>query len=64
VGHGRKYALNMHSTPLDRVGEFDCVLVATNHSAYEMEKIVADAKLVVDSRNATRHIQSPNIVRC
>ena len=64
VGQGRKYALNMHSTPLDRVGEFDCVLVATNHSAYEMETIVADAKLVVDSRNATRHIQSPKIVRC
>jgi len=64
VGHGRKYALNMESTPLDRVGEFDCVIVATNHSAYEMDKIVADAKLVVDSRNATRHIQSPKIIRC
>ena len=64
VGHGRKYALNMHSTPLDRVGEFDCVLIATDHSTYEMERIVADAKLVVDSRNATRHIASPKIVRC
>lgn len=64
VGHGRKYALNMHSTPLDRVDEFDCVVVATDHSSYEMEQIVADAKLVVDSRNATRHIVSPKIVRC
>ncbi len=64
VGHGRKYALNMVSTPLDRVPEFDCVLVTTDHSSYEMEQIVADAKLVVDSRNATRHLSSPNIVRC
>ena len=64
VGHGRKYALNMHSTPLDCVGEFDCVVIATDHSSYEMEQIVADAKLVVDSRNATRHIVSPKIVRC
>jgi UDP-N-acetyl-D-glucosamine dehydrogenase len=64
VGHGRKYALNMQSTPLDRVPEFDCVVIATNHSSYEMERIVADAKLVVDSRNATRHIASPKIVRC
>ena len=64
VGHGRKYALNMHSTPLDRVGEFDCVVIATDHSSYEMEQIVAGAKLVVDSRNATRHIVSPKIVRC
>lgn len=64
VGHGRKYALNMESTPLDRVGDFDCVLIATDHSIYDMESIVANAKLVVDSRNATRQIQSPKIVRC
>ena len=64
VGKGRRYELNMHSTPLDRVGEFDCVVIATDHSSYEMERIVADAKLVVDSRNATRHILSPKIVRC
>ncbi|SEC02174.1 nucleotide sugar dehydrogenase [Terriglobus roseus] len=64
VGHGRKYALNMESTPLERVPEFDCVVIATDHSSYEMERIVADAKLVVDSRNATRHIASPKIVRC
>ncbi len=64
VGQGRRYALNMHSTPLDRVGEFDCVVIATDHSSYEMEQIVAGAKLVVDSRNATRDIASPKIVRC
>ncbi len=64
VGQGRRYALNMHSTPLERVGEFDCVVVATAHSSYEMERIVADATLVVDSRNATRDIVSPKIVRC
>jgi UDP-N-acetyl-D-glucosamine dehydrogenase len=64
VGHGRRYALNMVSTPLERVPEFDCVLIATDHSSYEMEQIVADAKLVVDSRNATRDLTSPKIVRC
>ena len=64
MGQGRRYALNMHSTPLDRVSEFDCVVVATAHSSYEMERIVADATLVVDSRNATRDIVSPKIVRC
>ncbi len=64
VGHGRKYALNMHSTPLDRLDEFDCVVVATDHSSYEMEAIVEQSRLVVDSRNATRDIISPKIVRC
>ena len=64
VGQGRRYALNMQSTPLEQVAEFDCVVVATAHSSYEMERIVAEAKLVVDSRNATRDITSPKIVRC
>ena len=64
VGHGRRYKLNMASTPLDRVPEFDCVLIVTDHSAYDYKKIVAEAQLVVDSRNATRGIDSPKIVRC
>ena len=64
VGHGRKYALNKHSVSLDRLGEYDCVLIATDHSSYEYDRIVRESALVVDSRNATRHLQSPNIVRC
>ncbi len=64
VGHGRRYNLNMTSTPLDRIPEFDCVLIVTDHTAYDYKQIVAQAKLVVDSRNATRGIDSPKIVRC
>jgi len=64
VGHGRRYSLNMDSMPLNRVPEFDCVLIVTDHTAYDYKKIVAEAQLVVDSRNATRGIDSPKIVRC
>jgi len=64
VGRGRKYALNMVNTPLERIPEFDCVLIVTDHSQYDFAKIVAAAKLVVDTRNATKGIQSANIVRC
>lgn len=64
IGQGRNYTLNMQSAPLDDLRQYDCVLIATDHSAYDMERIVAESKLVVDSRNATRHITSPNIVRC
>jgi UDP-N-acetyl-D-glucosamine dehydrogenase len=64
VGKGRKYALNMKSTPLDRVPEFDCVVIVTDHSQYDYERIVRDARLVVDTRNATRGIDADNIVRC
>jgi UDP-N-acetyl-D-glucosamine dehydrogenase len=31
----------------------DCVLIATDHSAYDYEHIVQHARLVVDTRNAT-----------
>ncbi len=64
VGQGRKYALNMTSTPLDQIPEFDCVVIVTDHSQYDYPAIVAKAKLVVDTRNATRNIDAPNIVRC
>jgi UDP-N-acetyl-D-glucosamine dehydrogenase len=64
VGTGRKYDLQMESTPLDKLEQYDCVLIATDHSAYEFEKIVAQARLVIDSRNATRSLTSPKIVRC
>jgi len=34
----------------------DCVLVATDHTAYDYEFIVRHAPLVVDTRNATAHV--------
>jgi UDP-N-acetyl-D-glucosamine dehydrogenase len=64
VGQGRKYALNMSSTPLESIADFDCVVIVTDHSQYDYAKIVKDAKLVVDTRNATKGIVAANIVRC
>jgi UDP-N-acetyl-D-glucosamine dehydrogenase len=64
VGHGRKYALNMTCTPLDQISEFDCVVIVTDHTQYDYPEIVKNAKLVVDTRNATKGIESANILRC
>jgi UDP-N-acetyl-D-glucosamine dehydrogenase len=64
AGQGRKYALNMTSTPLERIPEFDCVVIATDHSQYDYPAIVSKAQLVVDTRNATRGLSAGNIVRC
>ena len=64
VGQGRKYALNMTSTPLEQLPEFDCTVIVTDHSQYNYAAIVDRAQLVVDTRNATRGILSPKIVRC
>ena len=64
VGRGRKYDLEMKSTPLNQIEEFDCVLIVTDHSGYDYKDIVRRAKLVVDSRNATHSIEADNVVCC
>ncbi|MDR3412394.1 MAG: UDP binding domain-containing protein, partial [Formivibrio sp.] len=64
VGQGRKYALNMTSTPLEQIPEFDCVVIVTDHSQYDYPGIVEKSKLVIDTRNATKGIAAANIVRC
>src|SRR3981081_68680 len=64
VGRGRKYDLQMKCSSLDNLGQYDCVLIVTDHSDYDYKKIVNEAKLVVDSRNATRGIKSDKIVHC
>ena len=45
---------------------YDCVLIATDHSSYDYEAIVNNARLVVDTRNATRRVKQgrDKIVPC
>jgi UDP-N-acetyl-D-glucosamine dehydrogenase len=64
VGRGRHYDLNMTSTPLDNLGQFDAVVIVTDHSSYDYNAIVEQSQLVVDTRNAAKGIVSPKIVRC
>ena len=64
VGRGRKYDLNMSSTPLSQIESFDCVLIVTDHSTYDYKDIVSRSSLVVDTRNATKGIVAQNLVRC
>jgi len=64
VGKGRHYNLQMKNTPLENLGQYDCILIVTDHSDYDYRKIVNESQLVVDSRNATKGITSPKIVHC
>jgi UDP-N-acetyl-D-glucosamine dehydrogenase len=64
VGHGRQYDLNMTCAPLENLAQYDCVLIVTDHSGYNYPQIVSESQLVVDTRNATRNIDSPKIMRC
>jgi len=59
---------NMKSVELSpqRLASYDCVLIATDHTSYDYEAIVRDSKLVVDTRNATRHVKQDRekVVHC
>ncbi len=64
VGRGRHYDLNMTNTPLENLEQYDAVIIVTDHTSYDYPAIVRTSKLVVDTRNATKGINAPNIVRC
>jgi len=51
----REHNLNMTSRKLTAasVKSYDCVLIATDHSAYDYDWLVKHARLIVDTRNAT-----------
>ena len=55
----RRHDLQMKSVPLtaETVAKYDCVLIATNHSAYDWQWIADHAKLIVDTRGAMRHVK-------
>jgi UDP-N-acetyl-D-glucosamine dehydrogenase len=64
VGKGRKYDLQMKCAPLENLGQYDCVLIVTDHSDYDYARIVRESQLVVDTRNATKGIKSSKVVHC
>jgi UDP-N-acetyl-D-glucosamine dehydrogenase len=45
----------------NNLGEYDCVVITTNHSEYDIKAIVDNAKLVVDTRNATAGMKNGKI---
>jgi UDP-N-acetyl-D-glucosamine dehydrogenase len=62
----RKYDFKKSSVTLtqETLKQYDCVVIATDHTSYDYELIVNNAALVVDTRNATRKIiNNGNVVR-
>jgi UDP-N-acetyl-D-glucosamine dehydrogenase len=52
--------LRMASEPLtaEYLRAQDCVLIVTDHSAYDWPWVVEHAPLIVDTRNATRGVEA------
>lgn len=53
----RKYNLRKDSIPLtaDNLRVYDCIVIATDHSAYDPDFIVEHSSLVVDTRNLVKN---------
>jgi UDP-N-acetyl-D-glucosamine dehydrogenase len=51
IGHHQ-----LHSVPLGQLGDYDAVLILTDHSSLDYPAICGSARLVLDTRNATRRV--------
>jgi UDP-N-acetyl-D-glucosamine dehydrogenase len=63
----REHNLGMTSKKITpaMLASYDCVLIATDHTAYDYESIVQNSELVVDTRNATAKVKGAkkNVVK-
>jgi UDP-N-acetyl-D-glucosamine dehydrogenase len=60
----RAHHFDLHSVPLtsDTISQYDCVLLATAHQAFDYDLIARHAKLIIDTRGGFRAYPCDNIV--
>jgi UDP-N-acetyl-D-glucosamine dehydrogenase len=51
------------ASPEEAAADADCVVIVTDHSAFDYQGLVARSRLIVDTRNALKGIESKKIVR-
>jgi UDP-N-acetyl-D-glucosamine dehydrogenase len=51
------------ASPEEAAAEADCVVIVTDHSAFDYQAMVARSRLIVDTRNALKGVESKKIVR-
>ena len=64
--HGREWpgGFDIKSVELTRgsIGQYDCVVIVTEHKAFDYAALVAEADVIVDTRNAIKEPQ-PNVFK-
>jgi UDP-N-acetyl-D-glucosamine dehydrogenase len=64
--HGREWSgkRDLKSVPASRgsFGEYDCIVIITDHKSFDYDAMVAEASLIVDTRNAIRK-PAPHVFR-
>ena len=59
----RLEGLDLNSTGEEAAADADCVVIVTDHKAFDYASIVSNSKLIVDTRNALKNFKSPHIHR-
>ena len=59
----RLEGLNLEASPEETAAAADCVVIITDHTAFDYNALVSRAQLIVDSRNALKGKSSSKIVR-
>ncbi len=63
--HGEGSRLESVELDYDRLGDYDCVVIVTDHTYFDAERIVKRAQRVVDTRNLTGLLgrEDPKVVK-
>ena len=48
----------LQSVTFDKLDGYDCVVVITDHSSVDYRQVAAKAKVVIDTRNAMKHVKA------
>jgi UDP-N-acetyl-D-glucosamine dehydrogenase len=54
---------DMHAQDISVIEGADCVVIITDHAAFDYAHVIDNAKLIVDTRNALKKFSSEKIIR-
>jgi UDP-N-acetyl-D-glucosamine dehydrogenase len=54
---------DMNSVDASKAADADCVVIVTDHKSFDYKALVRDAKLILDTRNALKGVESEKIFR-
>ena len=64
--HGREWSARTDIRSVDAgrgtFGRYDCIVIATDHKGFDYDAMVAEADVIVDTRNAIRK-PAPNVFK-
>lgn len=53
----------LEAVPVEEAHNADCVVIITDHKDFNYDAVIANSRLILDTRNALRGRSAPNIVR-